>query len=142
MNMSGQVEAAEQRREERVKLHKRAQFKPAGEELYEGAMILNQSKSGMLLSTPRSIVVGSFFEIDFVPLGQRTRHPFVGQVVHIKDGHSRAWWGGRQSSYHYGCRMTSIDAEEQVVLETTDETLLDATELSDGDNELYDPVEN
>jgi CRP/FNR family cyclic AMP-dependent transcriptional regulator len=140
MKMGGQVEAAERRGEERFKFHKRAQFTPAGEELYEGAVILNQSKSGMLLSTQRSIVVGSCFEIDLVPLRHRARHPFVGQVVHIKDGHSRAWWGGHRSSYHYGCRMTSIDAEEEVALATADETLLDTTELSDGDDELYDPV--
>jgi hypothetical protein len=138
--MSGLVEVAERRGEGRVKLHKRAQFKPAGEELYEGAVILNQSKSGMLLSTQRSIVVGSCFEIDLIPLGHRARHQFIGQVVHIKDGHSRAWWGGYQSSYHYGCRMTSIGAEEQVVLETADETLPDTTELSGGDDELHDPA--
>ena len=138
--MSSQVEEAERRGEDRIKLHKRAQFKPAGEELYEGAMILNQSKRGMLLSTQRSIVVGSCFEIDFVPLGHRTQQPFVGQVVHIKDGHSKAWWGGHRSSYHYGCRVTSIDAKERLVLETADEVLLDTTKLSDGEDVLHDSV--
>jgi len=140
MKMSDQVEATERREKERVKLHKRAQFKPAGVELYERAVILNQSESGVLLSTQQPMVIGTCFEIDLVPLGHREWHPFVGQVVHIKDDHSRAWWGGYQSSYHYGSRITSIDAEEQVVLETADETLLDTTELSDGDYDLHDPA--
>jgi hypothetical protein len=140
MKMSGQVEVTERRGEDRFKLHEQAQFKPAGEELYEGAVILNQSKSGMLLSTQRSIVVGSCFEIDLAPLGHLAQRPFIGQVVHIKDGHSRAWWGGHQSSYHYGCRMTSIDAEEQVVLDTADEVLPDKIELSSEDDELYNPA--